>query len=318
MSKSGLRSDPSAIFARNIDWNLFKVFNEIVRCGGITAAAKSLNRKQPSVSAALQRLESHLGATLCIRTSRGIKLTINGDNLFGACQAMYGSVQHMPRAASALRGDIGGTVSLRVISNLHQQPMLTRIFDDFHVSYPAIEIKLDVAPWREVLASLRKGEVELAVGFDDAPDGQNIRALICEEPQQLYCGPKHPLFGSESGSPDLLEQEPFVITQDEPIPYGKLRDRYGLGRQIGGSADNLFERMWLVQLGVGIGFLPRPVVEASSFASSLWPLLRPSDAPICNIYLMANANTVRSAPAQLLLDVAMKHLEPNQAVLLGK
>jgi hypothetical protein len=41
----------------------------------------------------------------------------------------------------------------------------------------------------------------------------------------------------------------------------------------------------------------------------LWPLLAKDEAPVCNIYLMANANAVRSAPSQLFLDVALTHLQ---------
>jgi len=309
MSKSGPTSELGVIFARNVDWNLFKVFYEIARRGGIGAAARALNKQQPSVSAALQRLENHVGASLCTRTSRGIELTVHGHNLFQACRAMYESVQNMPRAASAARGDITGTVTLRVISNLHLQQKLTNILDDFHRNYPRIEIKLDVAPWREVLQSLKSGEVELGIGFEDRQDSGYLYIPIAEQTQQIYCGPKHELYGKPPVPPVMLEDCPFVITQDEPTPYIRYRDRHGLGRQIGGFADNLQERMWLIQLGMGIGFLPKPVVDTSTFADALWPLLPEAEAPVCTIYLMANAENVRSAPVQLFLDTALNHLD---------
>jgi hypothetical protein len=41
----------------------------------------------------------------------------------------------------------------------------------------------------------------------------------------------------------------------------------------------------------------------------LWPLLRDDEAPICSVYLMANGHAARSAPAQLLLDTALVHLQ---------
>jgi LysR family transcriptional regulator, transcriptional activator for bauABCD operon len=308
MSKLDLVLEPSVIFARNVDWNLFKIFYEIARRGGIGAAARSVNKQQPSVSAALQRLESHVGAPLCIRTSRGIELTVHGHQLFAACRAMYESVQTMPRAASAARGDIAGSVMLRVISNLHLQPKLTEILDRFHGQFPHIEINLDVAPWRDVLRSLKNGEVELGIGFEDEPDHRYLYLPITNQVQQLYCGLKHPLFGKPAVSPAQLVSEPFVVTKDEPIPYIRHRERHGLGRRIGGFADSLQERMWLIQLGMGIGFLPRPIVEASAFAEKLWPLLRDADAPVCTLYFMANASGIRSAPAQLLLDTALAHL----------
>jgi DNA-binding transcriptional LysR family regulator len=127
-----------------------------------------------------------------------------------------------------------------------------------------------------------------------------------------YCGPGHPLFGKAAVSPSQLVAEPFVVTDDEPVPYTRYRERHGLGQQIGGVADNLQERMWLIQLGMGVGMLPQAIVETSDFAPKLWPLLPDSEAPTCTIYLMANASSIRSAPAQLLLDTALAYLRQDE------
>jgi DNA-binding transcriptional LysR family regulator len=225
---------------------------------------------------------------------------------------MFECVQNMPRAASAVRGDISGAVALRVISNLHQQPKLTEIFDRFHRRYPRIEIKLDVAPWRDVLRSLKSGEIEICIGFEDKLDPKYLYLPITDQTQQIYCGSKHPLFGKAAVSPSQLVAEPFVVTEDEPVPYTRYRERHGLGQQIGGVADNLQERMWLIQLGMGIGILPQAIVEASDFASKLWPLLPDVEAPTCTIYFMANASSIRSAPAELLLDTALAYLQQEE------
>jgi DNA-binding transcriptional LysR family regulator len=309
MGKSDVVSEPSVAFARNVDWNLFKVFHEIARRGGIGAAARALNKKQPSITAALRRLEDQVGTTLCTRTPRGVELTIHGHQLLAACESLQASVRNIPRAISAASTEVSGTVTLRVLSNLYNLSPLTGIFDDFHTRYPRIEIRLDVAPWREILNSLKRSEIELAIGFADELDDRYLFIPITKQPQQLYCGPKHRFFGKPTVSPTLMEGEPFVVTRDEPLPYIRYRDRYGLGRRIGGFADGLTERMWLIQLGMGIGFLPKPVVENSNFASVLWPLLPDDEAPICSVYLMANGHAARSAPAQLLLDTALAHLQ---------
>ncbi|HMT45636.1 MAG TPA: LysR family transcriptional regulator, partial [Novosphingobium sp.] len=54
-------TDPTPLtdkrFASRVDWNLMRTFVDIVRAGGIGAAARQLNRQQPSISAALKRLE---------------------------------------------------------------------------------------------------------------------------------------------------------------------------------------------------------------------------------------------------------------------
>src|ERR1700722_6847155 len=147
MGKSDLVSEPSVAFARSVDWNLFKVFHEIARRGGIGAAARALNKKQPSITAALRRPEEQVGTTLCTRTPRGVELTVHGHQLLGACESLQASVRNIPRAISAACTEVSGTVTLRVLSNLYNLTPLTGIFDDFHTRYPRIEIRLDVAPW---------------------------------------------------------------------------------------------------------------------------------------------------------------------------
>jgi len=308
MSKTELDSEPMVKFVRNLDWNLLKIFLEIARRGGIGAAARALNKQQPSVSAALQRLESQMGTALCTRTSRGIELTVQGQHVLATCEAAYASIRDMARTVSTARSDTTGTVTLRVISNLYLLPQLSCVFDTFHDLYPRIEIRLDVAPWRAVLESVQRREVELGIGFADSHDDRLVCILVTEQPQQIYCGPKHPLFGKPPVAPARLEEDPFVITQDEPKPYVRFREHHGLGRQVGGFADNLQERMWLIQLGMGIGFLPQPIVDASSFSAHLWPLLAPEVTPKMPIYLLASTDPVRSAPAQLLFEVASRLL----------
>lgn len=75
-------------FARNVDWNLFHLFVEIVQSGGISAAARHLNRQQPTVSAGLKRLEDQLGVELFHRSSQGVELTPAGRALLPLCQKM--------------------------------------------------------------------------------------------------------------------------------------------------------------------------------------------------------------------------------------
>lgn len=302
---------PSINFVRNVDWNLFKIFYEIGRQGGIGSAARSLNKQQPSVSAALQRLENFLDAHLCSRTARGIELTVQGHQVMAACEAMYQQVQACARLKGSDVAHVSGSLTLRLISNLYLVPRLTTIFQDFHRRYPLIDVRLDVAPWRNVLRSLKNGEVELAIGFTDTQEPNMVYLPLIEQQQQVYCGPQHPLFGQPPVPPSALESDAFVISQDEPTAYVDYRQRHALARHIGGVADNLQERMWLIQLGMGIGILPKPVVDASNMAQVLWPLLPEAEAPRCTIFLIANADSIRSAPAQLFLETATQHLEMN-------
>ncbi len=307
MSRRELITEIEDTFARRVDWNLFKFFHEIARSGGVGAAARMLNKQQPSVSAALKRLERQIGAQLCVRTSRGIDLTPSGRQLFAFCGGMYASVQNAARAASSIDHDCVGVVMLRVISNL-VLPQFNAALTEFHRRHPMIEIKLDVAPWRLVLKSLKSGDVELGIGFDSAPGPELSYVPMLDEVQQLYCGPQHRLYGRTS-PPEELADETFVLAgREEAHELARFRKRHGLGHRVGGVADNLSERILLIKLGVGIGFLPQAVVASSAAPRELWPLLAAAAAPTCTIYFMSRANCERSAPAQALMDEVLTQL----------
>jgi DNA-binding transcriptional LysR family regulator len=61
---------------------LYHIFNNVAQAGNISHAAKQLYISQPAVSKAIQSLEENLRTTLFIRSSRGVKLTEEGQLLY--------------------------------------------------------------------------------------------------------------------------------------------------------------------------------------------------------------------------------------------
>ncbi len=63
---------------RDLDWNLLKIFDQIVRSGGVSAAARQMRQNQPGLGLALKRLEERLETTLrarrCPRRSPDFRL----------------------------------------------------------------------------------------------------------------------------------------------------------------------------------------------------------------------------------------------------
>jgi len=153
-----------------------------------------------------------------------------------------------------------------------------------------------VAPWPYVTHSVRSDEVELGIGFEAEPDPSLVYLPVADEPNQLYCGPNHPLYGRRDLAMSDLDDEPFILPLEEPREYLGFRRKFSMGRRVGGVADTVQERMWLIKLGFGIGILPQPIVDASDVATELWPLAPPADAPVSTVYFMAKRNRECSKP----------------------
>jgi len=279
-------------FARQVDWNLFRVFYEIGRCGSISATARALNLQQPSVSAALKRLEDRLDTALCIRKSSGIELTPAGQTLFLRCAALLEQVQAMPQDLARTRSALQGTLHVCMLSQLIS-PRLDTALAAYHARYPDVAIRIDVAPWRAVIEAVRAGEASLGIACDSAPSPALRYEVLMRETQQLYCGPAHPLYGQGPFSPNELAAQRFIHTgEDEPAALEAFRQRFGLGQQRAGFAEDLHEVRWLIELGVGLGFLPTVVAAKPPQRDALWPLLSPDLLPSYDVFLIT-----RQAPA---------------------
>lgn len=304
MSTESLLSG-ARLFARHVDWNLFLVFHEIVRCGSISAAARVLNKQQPSVSAALKRLEDHLQTPLCIRKNHGIELTPAGRVVHAHCEQMLAQVRSVPHEVEQALGMIEGLITLRTISNV-LSPELDAALARFHATHPSVEIRVDVAPWRAVLQSLIAGEAELGVACDDAMSTALRYEPLVREFQQIYCSARHPRFGCPPCRPAELVTERFVLTgEDEPAELSSFRRRHRLGHHGAGCAETLHEVQWLIELGVGIGFLPTNIAQSAVQAGRLWPLLSPELLPTYLVYVITRAQPARNTPTELLLEAIL-------------
>ena len=149
-------------FASRVDWNLLRTFVDIVRAGGIGAAARKLNRQQPSISAALKRLEDHVGTVLLIRTATGVEMTPAGKAMMALCEDMLESARMMPHQIAQATKRVEGFVRIQIVSGLIS-PEFDEAIASFHRRNPDIHIEIRVSPWRQVLDALEQGEVEIGV-----------------------------------------------------------------------------------------------------------------------------------------------------------
>lgn len=295
-------------FARTIDWNLLKVFLEIVRSGGIGAAARTLGKQQPSVSASLKRLEDQLGARLFDRSTAGVRITPAGKALQALCEDLFETVRMAQHQVAQASKQVGGMVRIQLVSSI-VCPEFDEAIASFHRRHPAITMELRVSPWRGVLEALASGEVEVGIGYEGAAGPELVYEPMFVETQQLYCARLHPYYGRKLQHLAELRREGFVLTgADEPEAVTRLRGRHGLGEEKAGLAEDVHEALRLITMGVGLGFLPEGAAEAAVQAGRLWPLLPAEHQPAYEIFLISRADPSRDTATQLFLDEIRRRL----------
>lgn len=82
-------------YALSMDINLeyYKIFYYVGKQKSITLAAEELAISQPAVSQAVRHLEEALGSPLFVRTSKGVRLTTEGEVLYSYIKRGYETIR---------------------------------------------------------------------------------------------------------------------------------------------------------------------------------------------------------------------------------
>lgn len=145
-----------------MNFDLYKTFYYVGKCGSITSAAKALYVTQPSVSHAIQTLERELDCRLLIRSPKGVELTPEGKQLYQsvakACETIFKAEQKLEASKNLSEGliTIGASET-----TLHH--FLMPYLADFRKNYPNIRLKLFNSSTPQMIHSLLNGTTDFAV-----------------------------------------------------------------------------------------------------------------------------------------------------------
>lgn len=281
---------PTRRFVWNLDWNLLRTFMVIADKKGITAAANVLGVKQPTVSAALQRLETSMGTRLVVRGPRQFDLTSSGRQLQQEAAAIFGTISQLPDrivdSAQALRGQVTIALASHVVST-HFDDLLSR----FGAQYPGVGFALPVHESREVVNMVRENRVAAGIALlDRAPEGLHMRVLFHEH-FAIYCGASHPGFGRQEITRKELSSFETVSFQTETLDgplrdVRLMRDRIGLRPEPRGQSSSLHELRRMIVAGLGVGALPAHIADEDFRRGLLWRLDVPGGVARVPVHLV--------------------------------
>jgi DNA-binding transcriptional LysR family regulator len=287
-----MRTDRLEKFVTDLDWNLLRTFVVIVEEGSITAAANRLLLRQPTVSLALQRLETQLGTRL-IERGRGVfRLTGVGRELYRECIDIYGSISRLNEVASTASREITGNVCITLASHV-VTPLLDDTLVQFHAAHPKATYEIRISTSADVARSVLEKSASFGICLVNKRLPQIDYEILYREFFGFFCGPSHPLFGKKDLKIQDLRGHAAVSFDTDDLadalrPVALLRRQYELEQTIVGHSAHLEEVRRMILCGLGIGPLPIHVVERDVRDGQLWRLPPYRDPPAIDIYLATN------------------------------
>ncbi|MBB5702322.1 DNA-binding transcriptional LysR family regulator [Ochrobactrum daejeonense] len=240
----------------------FQAFIEVVRQGGFSAAAKTINATQSTVSKAVKQLEDELGITLLDREASPSRLTAAGEIVYRRALAMLTERDDMLAEIEELRGLKRGLLRLG-LPPIGSSVLFAPVFAAYTKLYPEIDIQLVEHGSKRLEELLLAGEVELAASLLPVADSFEWQDVLCE-PVVALMPASHPVNGDNGVSLREISGLPFILFESGFALNHIILDAcrlHGYSPNVAVRSSQIDFIVELVAAGMGIGFLPGMIAE---------------------------------------------------------
>jgi DNA-binding transcriptional LysR family regulator len=178
---------------RDVDLNLLRVFDAVLREKGVTPAAAGLGLTQPAVSNALSRLRGVFGDPLFVRTPTGMDATPFARELAEpvrqALALLESALAHGPGFDPA-----SATRAFRFyMSDLGQIEFLPPLIERVQQRAPGVRLEAVALEVEDIAAALAAGSLDLAVGFLPGLGAPVRRRPLFRDPYLCLMRADHPI-----------------------------------------------------------------------------------------------------------------------------
>ncbi|MEZ0111048.1 DNA-binding transcriptional LysR family regulator [Catenulispora sp. EB89] len=241
-------------------------FLVVAQESSISRAAARLHVTQQTLSQQIQNLERTLGATLLVRTSRGVRLTAAGEQLTASGRTLMDDAESL---YAAVRAAAAGRVGrLRVATASHPTTQLAiELANTIEAEHPGIEVEVrTVLRPVEAMAELHAGTSDAALLWLPTGDAELRTATFRNDARAVLLAEAHRLAGAASVTLAELSEDPVVIVDafgSPAVQAHRIADPRPDGRPAvrGPVVQTLEDCLTQVRRGHGVWFAPRAMAE---------------------------------------------------------
>jgi DNA-binding transcriptional LysR family regulator len=179
-----------------------------------TLAARRLGIAQPTVHRAITQLEQEAGRALFERTARGMVATRPAQTLAQAARLAFAELAQAEADVAELAGREVGRIVVGAMP-LSRSSILPTAIARFRARRPTLPILVMDGPYDDLLAGLRRGEIDLMIGAlrDPLPIADVVQEPLFDDDLVVVAGLGHPLVGRAAVPPAELAGYPWVVAR---------------------------------------------------------------------------------------------------------
>lgn len=254
--------------------NRYIALQKIIELGSFTKAAESLGYTQSSISQMIASLESELSIKLLTRSRYGVKLTIEGADLYPFIERSIYQYRSMLEKANEIKGLETGIIRVGTISSVtcHWMPQL---INGFKKEYPNVQFLFHQGDYTLIPEWTASGQIDF--GFINPNADTNLNTKTIKDGEILAVLPKnHPLAKKKSISLSDLTDEPYILLEEghysEPMAAFETA---GIIPNIQYTIHDDYAIMMMVEEGLGVSILAELILRRTNYDIICLPLNPP-------------------------------------------
>lgn len=242
----------------NISYKVMRYFAAAAHHKSLSKAAAEMNISQSAISLAVDNLERELGLSLLNRQrSKGISLTVKGQEVLTRIQIILDQVNSFERDMSGLQEDIAGDLHIGCFTPLAPivlVPILKRMVTAHH----AIRANIIEGNVRNIFDSIHRGEVDVGISYDEADISAGLKTqTLAVVPPHVVVPYDHPLAEMPAIPMSALVDQTLILL-DLPSSrqyYTSLFEAAGFHPKFTYKTGNYEMIRSMVGAGIGIAIL---------------------------------------------------------------
>ena len=255
--------------------NRYIALQKIIELGGFTKAADALGYTQYSISQMIASLENELGIKLLTRSRHGVKLTIEGTELFPFIERSIYQYRSMQEKANEIKGIETGVIRVGTVSSVtcHWMPQL---INGFKEEYPNVQFLFHQGDYTLIPEWIASGQIDF--GFINPLADTNLKTKTVKSDEMLAVLPKnHPLAKKKSIQLQDIATEPYILLEEghysEPMAAFEAA---GIQPNIQYTIHDDYAIMMMVEAGLGVSILAELILRRTNYDIVCLPI----DPPI--------------------------------------
>lgn len=265
------------------DWNRARAFLVTAEEGSLSAAARALDMKQPTLGRQVAALENELGVALFERSGRGLVLTPGGLDLVEHVRAMGDAANRLSLTATGQSDSLEGTVCVTATeaTAAFDLPLLIRKFRRLE---PGIDIELIAS---NSTSDLKRREADIAIRAFRPTQPDLVAKKLRNDLARLYATAEYlESLGNPTSPKEFARAEFIGFDRSDRLIDGLNQVGFELtSHNFPIITENHLVHWELVKKGVGIGIMPEHIGDAERAVKRVLPKIEPF---VIQIWLVAH------------------------------